>query len=87
MHNTSSRLPAESAQTLKQLLTQRLNVIGDHALRESNPQEQLRQLQSVSEQLQQFHTEHRAMLPQRLNHFLTQASYQKALEWLEDDAS
>ncbi len=84
MSSNPSPFTSESAQKLKQMLNQRLTIIADHELRQLAPDEQLRQLQSISEQLQSFHNEQRAMLPQRLNHFLTQASYQKALEWLDE---
>lgn len=68
---------------LRQLLLRRLAIIADHALRESDPAEQLRQLQEVSVALQAEHERLRPSLPPRLNHFLTQSSLQKALDWIE----
>lgn len=68
---------------LRQLLRRRLAIIADHALRESDPAAQLRQLQEVSEALQAEHERLRPALPPRLNHFLTQSSLQKALDWIE----
>jgi hypothetical protein len=79
-------LPQPASQSLRQLLTRRLAIIADHALRESDPSEQLRQLQAVSEELQKFHSDHQSLIPQRLNHFLTQSSYQKALDWLDQES-
>jgi len=68
---------------LRLLLNERLAVIADHAWRDRDPAGHLQRLQEVSEALQVAHQKHAAVLPQRLNHFLSQASYQKALEWIE----
>lgn len=68
---------------LRQLLHRRLIIIADHKLRETDPAAQLRQLQEVSEAIQAEHEKHRSHMPARLNHFLTQSSLQKALEWIE----
>ena len=65
------------------MLQQRLGIIADHASRDRDPAAHLAALQHVSEAI---HTEHQRLkptLPARLNHFLTQASYHKALEFLE----
>ena len=68
---------------LRQLLRRRLDVIADRDLRERDPAEQLRQLQEVSEAIVAEHARLRSQLPSRLNHYLSQASLQKALDWLE----
>ncbi len=68
---------------LRQLLRRRLEVIADRDLRERDPAGQLRQLQEVSEAITAEHARLRPQLPPRLNHYLTQASLQKALDWLE----
>ncbi len=68
---------------LCQLLHRRLEVIADRDLRERDPAGQLRQLQEVSEAIAAEHARLRPQLPARLNHYLTQASLQKALDWLE----
>lgn len=68
---------------LRQLLRRRLEVIADRDLREHDPAGQLRQLQEVSEAITAEHARLRPQLPSRLNHYLTQASLQKALDWLE----
>lgn len=63
------------------LLEERLRVIGDAPLRERDPAGQLARLQEVSEAIVTFHTDHRAKIQPRLNHFLENCSYAKALEW------
>jgi len=69
--------------TLAALLRERLAVIADHALRAADPAAHLHRLQQVSESLTAEHQRVRAHLPARLEHFLSQASYQKALAFLE----
>lgn len=68
---------------LRQLLHRRLAIIADQKLRETDPTAQLKQLQEVSEAIQAEHEKKRSQMPARLNHFLTQSSLQKALEWIE----
>jgi hypothetical protein len=68
---------------LRQLLHRRLAVIADRELRERDPVGQLRQLQEVSEAIAAEHARLRPQLPPRLNHYLSQSSLQKALDWLE----
>jgi hypothetical protein len=63
------------------LLEERLRVIGDATLRERDPAGQLAKLQEVSEAIVAFHTAHRAKIQPRLNHFLENCSYAKALDW------
>ncbi len=63
------------------LLEELLAVIGDADLRERDPDAQLARLRSVSESISAFHVAHRGGIPPRLNHFLENCSYQKALEW------
>jgi hypothetical protein len=63
------------------LLEERLRVIGDATLRERDPAGQLARLQEVSEGIVAFHTAHRAKIQPRLNHFLENCSYAKALDW------
>lgn len=68
---------------LEQLLRERLNVIADHAFRDRDSAGHLDKLREVSTALDHEFQKHRAMLPARLNHFMTQASYQKALAFIE----
>lgn len=65
------------------LLRRRLDVIGDATMRENDPEGQLALLQEISEAITAFHHRHRGAIPPRLNHFLENASLQKALEWAE----
>lgn len=68
---------------LRTLLQRRLELIADHHFRDRDPAGHLQALQSVSETLQSEHRLLRASLPPRLNHYLTQASFSKALEYLD----
>lgn len=72
-------------QTLKELLEQRLTVIGNHQLRDTNPDEQLKQLKKVSESISELHQKISADIPPRLRHFLENCSYDKALDWLSNN--
>ncbi len=69
--------------TLHELLQRRLATIADHAFRDRDPAAHLAALQSVSEALQAEHQRLKPVLPARLNHFLTQSSLTKALDYLE----
>jgi hypothetical protein len=71
---------------LAALLEQRLAIIGDTALRDSDPKTQLRQLQEVSESLVELHGKLKGegQIQPRLDHFLTQCSYSKALDFVND---
>ena len=80
MSNASPTLFA----TLRPLLERRLAVIADHELRDRDPAEQLRQLQEVSEQLDAEQSRLGNDAPIRLQHFLKQSSYSKALDWIRE---
>lgn len=69
------------------LLRERLGVIADHSLRGRDPAAHLRKLREVSEALAAEHGRLRPVLPARLNHFLTSASYQKALAFIEAEGA
>lgn len=83
--SASSSILREALPRLRELLQRRLALIADSSLRESDPAAQLEQLRAVSEGIEAFHREHRPRLPARLNHFLERASFQKALEFLDDE--
>lgn len=68
---------------LRSLLRQRLEIIADHAFRDRDAAAHLEALKQVSEAILAEHQRLRAQLPARLNHFLTQASFSKALEYLD----
>lgn len=69
---------------LRHLLEERLRVIADHEWRERDAEAHLARLKEVSEALVAEHQRMRSQVPARLNHFLTQASYSKALDWLRE---
>ena len=71
-------------QQLIEMLERRLAVIADTDLRENDPESQLTQLQEVSEAIMAFHEDHRDSIPIRLNHFLENCSFDKALLWCEE---
>ncbi len=68
---------------LRTLLQRRIELIADHAFRDRDAAAHLEALKNVSAELGAEHQRLRAQLPPRLNHFLTQASYSKALEYIE----
>lgn len=68
---------------LRSLLQGRLDLIADHAFRDRDAAAHLEALKTVSEEIMAEHQRLRAGLPPRLNHFLTQASFSKALEYLD----
>lgn len=67
---------------LEHLLRRRLQIIGDHAWRDRDPEAHLNELKNVSEALVAEHQALRRTLPAQLNHFLIQASYSKALDFI-----
>jgi len=69
---------------LKGMLEERLRVIADHAMRERDPAGHLEMLKDVSQRLVAEQERLGEVLPPRLRHFLTQASYSKALEWIAE---
>ena len=71
---------------LRTLLQRRLDLIADHAFRDRDAAAHLEALKNISEELMAMHQSLRAELPPRLNHFLTQASFSKALEYLDSSA-
>ncbi len=78
--------PTTEAANLKPLadaLRRRLAVIGDHALRDSDPAAQLAQLQAASEEITRLHEELGPQLPPQIAHFMESQSYLKALRVLE----
>lgn len=67
---------------LRTLLQRRLDLIADHAFRDRDAAAHLEALKTVSEEIVAEHQRLRTELPPRLNHFLTQASFSKALDFL-----
>jgi hypothetical protein len=70
--------------TLSDLLKKRIEVIADTALRTSDPEAHLTALREVSEGIDAEYQRLKPQLDGRLRHFLQQASYQKALEWITE---
>ncbi len=77
----ADKISEEEMRELIAMLERRLEVIGNAELRESDPQRQLDLLQEVSEQITAFHEQHGTSLSPRLNHFLGNCSFDKALDW------
>ena len=68
--------------SLASLLEARLRVIADHELRDRDPAAHLERLREASEALERESARLGGAMPPRLQHFMTQASYGKALEYL-----
>ena len=78
---------AEAFSELAQLLRTRLSVIGDHAFRDRDPDGHLDALRTVSEEIAAAHQGLEGQLPVRLEHFLSNCSYDKALAFIEEQAA
>lgn len=65
------------------LLENRRAVIADHAWRDRDAANHLAALQQISEALMAEHQRMRPQLPARLQHYLTQCSYDKAAAWIQ----
>ncbi|WP_200278946.1 hypothetical protein [Haloferula rosea] len=76
-----------NASQLAELLHRRLSIIGDHEWRDRDPDGQFAALKEVSEAIDRWHREHRHEIDARLDHFLTGASYEKALRYVESEGS
>lgn len=68
---------------LAKLLETRNAVIADHEFRDRDRDAHLEALKRVSEAITSWHEAHRGEIDGNLDHFLTGASYQKALLYLE----
>jgi len=64
-------------------LRRRLEVIGDRALRESDPGRQLEELRLASERIVELQQRLPAATHPQLRHYFERCSYDKALEWIE----
>lgn len=65
---------------LQQLLGQRLAVISDHAFRDRDPAAHLQALKDISLKIEAYSQEHYAEFDGKLRHYLTNLSFQKALD-------
>ncbi|MBP7951176.1 MAG: hypothetical protein KA004_16110 [Verrucomicrobiales bacterium] len=79
-------MPSETSTNLRDLaaaLRQRIVVIGDHALRDADPESHLEKLKAATENIWRLQQALAPSLPPQLAHFLESQSYQKALASLE----
>ena len=67
---------------LSELLQRRLDVIADHSFRDRDPAAHLEALKTVSEEIATYHAEHASSFDAKLRHYLSNSSYQKALDHL-----
>jgi hypothetical protein len=65
---------------LKELLTRRLAIIADHSFRDRDPAAHLEALKKVSEEIAAHTAANLSTLDPKLRHYLTNCSYQKALD-------
>ena len=75
--------PFPALNHLATLLRRRVEIISDHVLRERDPKAQLAALAEVSQAIEAEHQARKSELPPRLRHYMQQASYQKALAYIE----
>lgn len=68
---------------LLEMLRRRLAIIADHAWRDRDPEGHLDALKTVSEEITTWTLEHRLEVDSQMRHYLANASYQKALAYLE----
>jgi hypothetical protein len=66
-------------------LRRRLEVIGDRALRESDPARHLAELREASERITALQTRLPATVHPQLRHYFERCSYDKALAWIEKE--
>jgi hypothetical protein len=66
-------------------LKRRLEIIGDRALRESDPARQLAELQKTSERIVELQGQLPATTHPQLLHYFERCSYDKALAWIEQE--
>ncbi|MBC7981429.1 MAG: hypothetical protein H7Y36_12775 [Armatimonadetes bacterium] len=67
------------------LLHDRLTIIADHSLRDSDPSAHLEALKTISEKISSYTQSHLREFDPKLRHYLTNSSYQKALDHLTEN--
>lgn len=70
---------------LADALEARIAVIADHEFRDRDPEAHLEALKNASQAIASWHEAHRSEIDGNLDHFLTGASYQKALLYLKTE--
>jgi hypothetical protein len=68
---------------LATLLRRRVEIIADHTWRDQDPDAQLEALKAISLEIGSAHQSLAGRLPARLEHFLSQCSFDKALAYIE----
>lgn len=71
---------------LIQILRRRETIIADHSWRDRDPADHLAALRRISEDVSNWIAAHEARIDPRLRHFLANASFAKALVYLDDDS-
>jgi hypothetical protein len=66
-------------------LRKRLEVIGDRALRESDPARHLEELRTASERITALEARLPGTIHPQLRHYFERCSYDKALAWIEQE--
>ncbi len=79
------RLSPEECEALSGLLRRRLEIIADTGWRDRDSDGHLEALKTVSEEIAARHVDLRDRMHPRLEHFMSNCSYQKALEYLESE--
>ncbi len=74
-------------QQLIELLRRRIAVIADHAWRDRDSAGHLEALKNVSEEITAWTLAHRTEVDAQMRHYLANASYEKALSYLESENS
>ncbi|WP_035615843.1 hypothetical protein [Haloferula sp. BvORR071] len=72
---------------LADLLCRRRDIISDHEFRDRDTLGHLEALKEVSEAIAAWQVAHAAEIDARLGHFLTNASFDKALVYLESEGT
>lgn len=75
-----------STHVLAELLRRRESIIADHPWRDRDPADHLAALKQVSEEITAWTAAHGDEIDARMRHFLTNASFAKALAHLESHA-
>jgi hypothetical protein len=66
-------------------LRSRIEVIGNRALRESDPARHLEELRRASERITELQARLPATVHPQLRHYFERCSYDKALAWIEQE--
>ncbi len=73
-----------SSTQLIELLKKRESIIADHSWRDRSPEEHLEALKDISEEISAWTERHVTEIDAKLRHYLTNASFSKALTHLQE---